>query len=141
MNIIKAIQTAERKQKERGYEFLYWCIDIHGVILSHTNTLYNIDAVFYPYCIETLLRLSNTRKHKLILWSSSRDVAITRVMGDLMRCNIRINYVNENPDFGITGICDYTKKFHFDVLLEDKAGFEAETDWKVIYKYLTRKVK
>ena len=141
MNIIKAIQTAERKQKERGYKFLYWCIDVHGVILSHTNTLHNTGAEFYPYCLATLGLLTDNPKYKLILWTSSLDIAIQGIYDTLAKEDINFHYVNENPDFTVTGICDYTKKFHFDILLEDKAGFEAETDWKVIYDYLKRKAE
>ena len=139
MNIIKAIKIAERKKKERGYEFIYWCIDVHGVILTPTYNLNNECATSYPYCLETLQLLSDDSEQKLILWSSSYGPALQGVREWLTKRDITIHYVNENPDYKLTDLCDFTHKMYFDVLLDDKAGFEAETDWKIIFNYLTMK--
>ncbi len=35
-------------------------------------------------------------------------------------------------------ICDFTKKFYFDILLDDKAGFEPELDWLAIANHVAR---
>ena len=136
MNIINAIKTAERKKKERNYQYIYWCIDVHGVILTPTYNLTNEGATSYPYCLETLQLLSNYPDHKLILWSSSHNKALQNVSRWLEDQGIDIDFENCNTDYTITDLCDFTEKFYFDILLDDKAGFEAETGWKEIYDYL-----
>ena len=141
MNIIKSIQLAEQKQKERKYDYLYWCIDLHGVILTPTYKLDNKGSKFYPYALETLNYLSNSGNHALILWTSSYPHIALPIKRDFEQKGIFFKYFNENPDFGVTEICDFSKKFFFDILLDDKAGFEGDTDWKIIFKYLTMKGK
>ena len=137
MNIIKAIRAAEQKQKDRNYDYIYWCVDVHGVILTPTYDLNNKGATFYPYCLDTLGLLTDLIEHKIILWTSSHDVAIESVVKQLEQEDIKIDFINHNPQYTKTDLCDFTKKFYFDILLDDKAGFEAETDWKHIYDYLT----
>jgi hypothetical protein len=139
MNIIKSIQIAEQKQKDREYQYLYWCIDVHGVILTPTYELNNNGARYYPYCLKTLKILSDLPDQKIILWSSSYNRQLDVVRRNLEDESINIDFVNCNPDFTRTDICDFTQKFYFDILLDDKAGFEADTDWKMIYEYLLRK--
>ncbi len=136
MNIIKAIQAAELKKKERGYEFIYWCIDVHGVILTPTYDLYNRNAQYYTYALETLKVISDDPANKIIIWTSSHEGAAHSVIDGLKDHDIHVRYLNCNKDYDKTDLCDFTYKFYFDILLDDKAGFEAETDWKVIYNYL-----
>lgn len=60
-------------------------------------------------------------------------------MSDFFKSHdIIFNHVNENPgisskrgNFGF-----YEKKFYFNVLFEDKAGFDPLIEWKQIYDYL-----
>jgi hypothetical protein len=138
MNIIKAIQIAQKKQKERKYQYLYWCIDIHGVILTPTYELNNIGATYYPYCLKTLKILSDSPDQKIILWSSSHSNQLESVRRNLEDKGVDIDFINSNPDYTISEICDFSQKFYFDILLDDKAGFEAESDWEEIYNYLLK---
>ena len=41
----------------------------------------------------------------------------------------------------ITIVQCFEKKFYFNILLDDKAGFDPETDWSVIKEYLNKNVK
>jgi hypothetical protein len=107
--------------------------------LTPTYDLYNKDAKFYPYAIKTLRLISDNSKNKIILWTSSHVLSVWRVIASLNDEGIKLHYINENPDYAVTEICDFTKKFYFDILLDDKAGFEAESDWKVIYNYILDK--
>lgn len=47
-----------------------------------------------------------------------------------------VAYFNVNLDCQNTLTGDFTRKFYYDILLDDKAGFEPEKDWKEIYKML-----
>ena len=133
MNIIKAIDKAIEKRKERGYDYLYWCIDIHGVILEPTYKLNNDGANFYEMGIKTLKLISSFPVNKIILWSSSHETPFNKVVEDLKNLGVRVDYVNECPS---TALCDFSKKFYVDLILDDKAGFDPDNDWEIIYNFL-----
>lgn len=141
MNIIKAIETAYRKKSERNYKFLYWCIDLHGVILEGKYNLNNDGAKPYPYALKTLKLISNNPSNKIILWTSSYVLPTAAILTWLNENNIKIHFINENPDYTLTELCDFTKKFFFDILFDDKAGFEGEKDWEPVYNYLKYREK
>ena len=46
---------------------------------------------------------------------------------------------NFNPTIENTQTGCFDDKFYFSILLDDKAGFDPDTDWKLIYEYLKRK--
>ena len=46
---------------------------------------------------------------------------------------IHFDYANENPEVGNTSFQNFEAKLYFNVGIDDKFGFEPETDWiKVI---------
>jgi hypothetical protein len=49
--------------------------------------------------------------------------------------NIFFNFVNENPEINEAHFGYYKDKWYFDVLFEDKAGFNPE-EWKDIYEFM-----
>jgi len=48
---------------------------------------------------------------------------------------INFDYANKNPDAKNTKYGYYEDKPYYNVLFEDKAGFDAENDWLLIEKY------
>jgi hypothetical protein len=52
--------------------------------------------------------------------------------------NIHFNYINENPEIDSSkgNFGYYENKYYFNVMLEDKAGFIPEMEWKMIYDLL-----
>jgi len=56
------------------------------------------------------------------------------------QCFCQFQYINDNPEIdsqkGNFGY--YEKKFYFNVLFEDKAGFQADTEWKMIYDLMLK---
>jgi len=49
--------------------------------------------------------------------------------------NINFDYVNVNPECLDSNLCSFKGKFYFDLLFEDKAGFEP-SDWTNIKQAL-----
>ena len=43
---------------------------------------------------------------------------------------VKFDYVNSNPEVGATDILDPSEKLYFNVGIDDKFGFEPDTDWK-----------
>lgn len=124
------IERAFKKGKERGYSSLYFAIDLHDVIIPGTYTRNNEGKAFYPDAKEVLQWIS--KHHKIILWTSSHGGPIGQIIDWLSVNGIGVDYINENPDFKNSELNDFSKKFAFDILLDDKAGFDGKTDWTLI---------
>jgi len=74
----------------------------------------------------------------MILWTCSYPSEIKKYTNKFSNDGIYFHHVNENPgissNMGNFGY--YEQKFYFNLLFEDKAGFNPEMEWKEIYKYL-----
>ena len=124
------ISNVYRQKSERGWKELYWCIDLHDTIITGTYNKYNDGAVLYPYAKATLDYLFKHPDHITILWTSSHYTAIVDVTS---RFDLKFNAINCNNRCKNTDICNFDEKFYFNFLLDDKAGFDGNNDWKEIY--------
>lgn len=137
--ISDAINTAFRKKKERGWEKypkIFIAIDLHDVVIPGTYTRNNEGRKFFPDGKEVLQWLTGRKDMCLILFTSSYEDAICDIIDWLAENEIKFDYVNCNPECCNTELCDFTNKFYMDILLEDKAGFVGETDWKMVKQTL-----
>jgi hypothetical protein len=123
---------------EKQWFETYWAFDIHGTILVPTFRKDSYDSEFYPYAKETLQLLTKRDDIIMILSTSSYPQEIEHYQKVFKENDIFFKYVNENPDIDSSkgNFGHYTSKFYFNVLLEDKAGFQPEIEWKEIYYYL-----
>lgn len=137
MNIFN-IQRAFEDKKRRNWKKLFVLVDVHDVILGGTCTLMNEGATYMPNAIKVLQNWSKRDDMVLILWTSSHNIPTVKVLADLEKNEVHFNYVNENPECPSTELCDFGKKFYFNVLLDDKAGFSGNEDWFLIEKELRR---
>lgn len=142
---------ALHKRKQRNYKYFYLTIDIHGTLFYPTKgteisqdgseRILKIDdneyVEIYPWAIPTLQILTQTDSCKIILWTSSKSDKIEVYQKFLEKNNVKIAYINENPDFIGNEYSDFSRKFCFDLLLDDKAGFDPENDWQELYKLIT----
>lgn len=126
------IERAFKQKKERGWDTIYWMIDIHETIFEGK---YCSDQEFTVSddCIEVLKWISDRNDQKIIIWTSSyaqhfEDVKKWFVVNH----KIWLDYHNCNPECGNTDYADFTTKPYFNILLDDKAGFRMEIDWKLI---------
>lgn len=127
----------EHSFKKEWYE-TYWAIDLHGTIIKPNYKDVSYPAEYYPYAKQTLQILSKRPDIKLILFTSSFPNEIEEYLKKFKEDEINFDAVNENPgissnngNFGY-----YEKKFYFNVMIEDKAGFDPEKEWKHIYEFL-----
>ena len=100
---------------------------------------------FYPYAKEVLQLLSKDPNIKLILWTSSTNQAALDYGVVFNRNKIYFDYLNCNPEVERQPTdpetLDLSSKYYFNVGIDDKFGFEPETDWKTIYEYLRYFIK
>lgn len=133
MNLFNIRRTFEMK-KVKGWPEVYFCIDLHGTIIPSGKSSDDMtDATtFYPDAKEVLQNLSRRKDIILILWTSTPADRLGAVIKFLQANDIWFIYYNENPHAKNTPRSDFGRKFYFSVLLDDRAGFEPETDWTAI---------
>ena len=140
MSISHAIEVAFEKKRVRGWEKfprLFVAIDLHDVIIPGTYTLNNDGRQFYPYAKEVLQWLTRRKDMCLILFTSSHKKQIEDVRSWMKQDGIVFDYANENPECPNNELCDFSKKWFMDIMLEDKAGFESG-DWLEIKETLIK---
>jgi hypothetical protein len=137
MNLFNIKKSFEMK-KAKGWPEIYFCIDLHGTIIpSGRSSEDNKDYLsFYDGAKEVLQWISNRRDLFLILWTSTPPDRQTEVHEWFLKNGIEVNYWNENPHAKDTPRSRFDKKFYFNVVLDDRGGFEPETDWKAIKEEL-----
>lgn len=137
-SILKWIKKMFNHAKQKEWYETYWFIDLHGVISKPDYRKESKKIIYYPYVKETLQYLSKNRHDIiLILFTSSYPYEIAKYMAQFKKENIFFKYVNENPEIsdakGSFGC--YDKKPYYNVLIDDKCGFDPLTDWKPLYEY------
>lgn len=131
--IIHAIESANKIAKERGWEKTFWAFDIHGTIIKPNYKYGNVPKEFYPYAKQTLQLLSKRDDIVMILYTCSHPHEIEEYLKMFAEHDIYFKHINENPDVKTEGYGCYDKKFYFNVLFEDKAGFNPNEDWQKVY--------
>jgi len=135
MNLIKTFEKAYTKKLERGWEYIYIWIDIHETILYPTYKK-NSEYIYYPYAKEVLQYLSIRPEIKLGLYTCSKKDEIKEYIKFFKSNYIIFEFANKNTDCEETEYGDFTEKPYYNVLIEDKSGFEPDKDWEVLLNYL-----
>jgi len=134
--IIDAIKRAYKTARERGWDSVYWAIDLHGVCFPSNYARGSYEFI-HDGVIHGLRAISLRPESKIILWSSAHPNEHADIIDFFqLEHGIRICYFNENPEIKSTATGNFEKKFYFSVLLDDKAGFDPHTDWQLITDYL-----
>ena len=125
-NIKRAFKTA----RDRNWDKVYWLIDVHGTICKsdYANDK-GIQREFFPGAKETLQELTRRADCCLILWTCSWQDDINDILSWLKNNGINMDHVNVNPEVESNKLSNFQAKIYCNVILDDKAGFEGETDW------------
>ena len=123
-------------KKKRNWDYLYIAVDWHDTIVPSTYSNDYAGFAYYKDCIEALQLMSRRQDIKLILFTSSYSKYCDMLLNDLAVQFVHFNFVNCNPDVPNTETGDFSKKFYYNVMLDDKAGFQPEIDWTEIKEFL-----
>ena len=132
--IIDVIWRQYKKQITNQWYESYFLVDMHGVISRPHHGEWKLD--FYPLALPSLKLLTNRPDIRVILYTSSYPEQIEFYVNELEKLGVEFDYINENPEIGEGDVGCYTEKPYFDIYLDDKAGFDAENEWKDIYEFL-----
>lgn len=141
MDIINAFNRAYIKFENNTLNVIYILIDIHGTVFPPLKDNKE-DFTFYPYAKEVLKLFTTINYIKIILWTGSSYELINKMINIFNENDIIFNFINENPDIiksDETNYLNLPKKFYFSIGIDDRFGFNPETDWKRIYEYLKNK--
>lgn len=123
-NIVKAFED----KKKRGWHTFYVAVDLHGTLIKP----YHDCIEFYPGAIEVMRWFNSRPDFKVILWTSSYLVDIEKFQRACEKEGISFNFINGNPLEKSNGRAFFGQKFYFNIILDDKAGFEGDTDWHLV---------
>lgn len=137
--ITRAIENCLRAAKEREWSKTYWAFDIHGTILRPNFKRDEISKEFYPGAIEVMQFLSKQKNIVKILYTCSYPNEIEQYLNYFKKHDIHFDYINANPEVADGGYGYYQDKFYFNVLMDDKAGFDDETDWMEIRRIINQR--
>ncbi|MBL0742009.1 hypothetical protein [Chryseolinea lacunae] len=127
--ITTAIENSIRTAWAKKWDKTYWAIDIHGTILKPNFSATEVSTEFYPDAIPVLQLLSKRKDVVRILYTCSYPHEIEIYLKHFAAHDIHFDYVNQNPEVSNGAYGYYKEKFYFNVLLEDKAGFDPASDW------------
>lgn len=138
MNILKAFDRAFERKTEKNWEKIYVLVDVHDTIMKGLYS-YEEKYQWYTWSLIALKMLSMRDDICLILWTGSHYDNVNELISILYKKGISIDYVNENPEAEDNDFYCSTSKIYFNVGIDDKFGFEPETDWEELVKYLSNK--
>lgn len=135
--ITKAIDNAFKLKEKRGWDKVYYFIDLHSTVVRSNYTTDDIPRDFYPGAVEVLSNLTKMDDIVLIMYTCSHEHEIVKYVEYFKEFGIVFDYINENPEVktDLNGYGCYDKKPYMSVLMDDKAGFDGETDWIKIGNY------
>jgi hypothetical protein len=141
MDIKKSFDKALDRMRRRNWEKIYILVDIHDTIFEacyHDEETYK----WFPYAKEALQIMSYARNMCLILWSSSHSEVLKELYGKVFEENhIKFDYININPETKNNDLSCFDEKTYFNVGIDDKFGFDAETDWETVHDYLVEAIR
>ena len=141
-----AFHNSFEYSKKKGYNEMYIGVDLHKTVLKPDYNKMFVSE-FYDHAERVLKAMSERDDMTLIMYTCSHPNEIDKYLELFKSRGIYFSDVNENTDPSISGTDygDFTGKPYMNVLLEDKAGFDAEEDWlkieRVLNKYPTNYLK
>lgn len=136
---VKAIEKSFKVSKERGWDYTFWAIDIHETMVKPNWSQVELPTEWYPVAKEVMQMISKRKDIRLILWTCSWPNEIEKYLKFFESEGVHFDHVNSNSEVKNTGYGYYADKPYFNVLLDDKAGFDPETDWEIIRQLLINK--
>lgn len=133
----ETIYRAYNTLLNRGWDKLYWAVDIHDTCMEANYIPGQLPTTFLSISKRVLQHISKRKDAVLILYTCSHPHEIEQYVKFFKENDINFKFSNKNPDVGNTRLGSYDDKFYFNVLLEDKAGFNPDTHWYEIEKALS----
>jgi len=116
---------------DRNWDNIYVAIDWHDTMMpaTYSNGEYG-EYKLYPFAETVLKWMSDSSEIRLILYTCSHPEQKAEFIHNMhQRYGINFDYHNGNPEVPNTETGDFSEKFYYNLLLDDKAGFNPNIDW------------
>jgi hypothetical protein len=133
--ITRAIEKCFEKARRENWDRTFWAVDIHDTMLRGNYEKEGIPTQWFPFAKEAMQLISKRKDVDLILYTCCWPDEIEEYKEMFEENNIHFKYVNKNPDVGNTTYGNYEEKPYFNVLFEDKSGFDP-LEWSYIIDLL-----
>jgi hypothetical protein len=120
--------------KSKGWDRIFVLVDVHGTIIpigQHAGF-----SFINPIAKEVLQWMTKREEIRLILWTSSYPSETERLTKWLLEQGIKIDYINTNPEAKNTDRACFQDKPYYNIVFDDRAGFDPDTDWFQIRREL-----
>lgn len=124
---------------ERGWDKIYILVDLHGTVFRATYNKDHEPFDWYPGSMEVLHELTRLEWVSLILWTSTWENQIGKYLNEMKKHGILFDYIGTNPEVPDTELSCFKDKTYFNVGFDDKFGFDPDTDWIDILRWLKSK--
>jgi len=138
--ITVAFEKAFERMAIQEWPFIYISVDLHETI-CHGHHYSGQQIKFYPYTIDCLQFLLKHPLFKVGLYTCTRDEYLKPYFDALKVEGVIFDYINDSPVTEPTALASFEKKPYFNVLVDDKAGFDATVEWEVLLFYLMSKTQ
>lgn len=133
--IIDAFKKAYATKLARNWNKIFVAVDLHDTIFkSDYGKEFATDWVNAEALI-ALQKMSMDPEICLIMYTCSHQKNIDLYMEELAKHDIHFEYANWNPEVPNTLLSDFSGKFYFNIMIDDKAGFVVD-EWKDIVEFL-----
>lgn len=139
--VLNAIKNSFEQMDKRGWDKVFYFVDLHSTVVKPNFSTKDIPKDFYEGAKEALQYLTEREDVCLIMYTCSHKHEIVKYIEYFKEHGIIFNYVNENPEVktDLGGYGCYDDKPYMNVMIDDKAGFDAETEWITIMDYFKTK--
>lgn len=135
--ITRAIEKCFQTARKKWWNKTYWAIDIHETIIEPNYDGDQIPTEWYPFAKQGLEMLSDRKDVCLIAFTCSWPKEIVKYREFFEANGINFEYANENPEVPNNAYGYYKNKPYWNVLFEDKAGFDP-LEWEYVIDLLRK---
>tara|TARA_R110000868_G_scaffold115997_6_gene309363 strand:+ start:8435 stop:8875 length:441 start_codon:yes stop_codon:yes gene_type:complete len=143
ISTVKAFINAFKCMDRNEWDHIYVFIDLHSTLVNPSYGHGKISTELYDGALEGLKMLYNSEDVKMVMYTCSHPHEIVEYVNFFGGVGIKWDYINENPEVKTNNNyygC-YDKKPYYNVLIDDKAGFDGENDWAELNNYLKKEIK
>ena len=139
MNIQTAFQNAFKRKQEKGWDKIYVLVDVHDTIFRGDYGKH-LPWQWLGHAKDALQMMSKRNDICLIIWSATNERDLLKILVELYENDICPQYTNHNPEVKDGGQYSFygTGKIYCNVGIDDKFGFEPDTDWDEIIDFLNK---
>lgn len=139
--LIDSLKRCLDSARKKEWTNVFVAVDIHDTIVRGNYKTDELPTDFLFRAKETLQLLSKHPNVTLIMYTCSHPVEIEKYYNFFENNDIDFKYCNENPDVPDNALGCYRDKLYFNILLDDKAGFNGETEWPIVYDFFKNDFK